>query len=320
LCVFKLLCNITLIILGEYFMARLSLAELKAQFASEKEGGGGNSTDWKNYYAFWKMELDTTAIVRFLPDLDQDNPLGWYTENITHTLMINGKKKIVPCLQMYGESCPCCELSQKYYKEEGDNSANGKKYWKKKEILAQVHVVSSPFEIEDNGNPAKLIQLGPKIFKTVKTAITSGDIENDPDSFKGGYDFRIRKTKQGEYADYSTSSFAPKQSDVPEDVIAKLDLFNLNENRCKQISRDVMEALILADQTGASYKDEDGTLPSSTPAPAAAPAPAATPAATPAVNEVTQPVDTPAPAASKGNAILDQIRARAAAAAAAAAS
>jgi len=301
-------------------MARLSLAELRAQFENEKnkeETGGGDSGGWKDFYPFWKMEPNQMAVVRFLPDADQDNPTGFYVENLTHSLIVNGKKRVVPCLTMYGESCPCCEKSQHYYNVE-KNEALGKKFWKKKEFLTSVKVQTSPFEFDNGTNLAKLAQIGPKIFNVIKTAIASGDIENDPDSFKGGYDFRIRKAKTGEFADYSTSNFSPKQTDISEEDISKITLFNLKDRRTKYMDRATMEALILASETGAQYNDDQGSgdaAPTGTGT--STPAGSSTPS-TPSTPDVAsqQPADASPAAGGKATSILEQIRARAAAQAA----
>lgn len=233
------------------------LDQLKAIFTQKQSTFENGNSNWEKFYPFWKMQIGEQAIVRFLPDLDQDNPLGFMVENLTHTLVINGQKKTIPCLSMFGESCPCCELSRKYYDENNDEL--GKKYYKKKEYIGQVVVVQSPFEYKQEENPVKLIQLGAKIFKLIQAAFASGDLEEVPYEFKGGYDFRIIKSQQGKWASYDLSKFAPKQSDVSEEVLANIDLYNLADFRTKPISREAMETMILADQTGRNYEDTDAT-------------------------------------------------------------
>jgi hypothetical protein len=39
------------------------------------------------------MNFDETAEVRFLPDLDAENPFGFVVQNIYHVLEINGKTR-----------------------------------------------------------------------------------------------------------------------------------------------------------------------------------------------------------------------------------
>ena len=282
-----------------------SLEALKASF-TQKTGGGDPS--WKLFYPFWKMEEGSTAVVRFLPDLDEENSLGFLVENLNHELVVNGEKKKVPCLSMYGESCPICELSRKYYDEE--NEAMGKKYYKKRGYIGQVIVIESPIE-HDQSQLVKLIEFGPKIFKIIQAAFQSGDLEEAPFELKGGYNFRIKKTKSGQYADYGTSSFAPKQTDLDDSIIERIDLYDLKTFRTKQMDRATLEAMLIADQTGKAFKAEDEEEEAT---PAASPVMAAV-----AAVKTEEPVATPEPApaaepAKSTSSVLEQLRARAKAA------
>jgi hypothetical protein len=288
------------------------LAALKSAFAAKASGTSTNA-DWKKFYPFWKMANDTTAIVRFLPDLDEDNPMGFLVEHKTHELNINGERKTVPCLSMYGESCPICELSRKHYDEK--NELLGKKYYRKLSYLGQVIVIESPIE-HDQNQIVKLIDIGPKIFKLIQAAFQSGDLEVEPYALKGGYNFRIKKTKNGEYSNYDISSFSPKQTDVEDDLIEKLELFNLNDQRTRHISRAEMEALLIADQTGGTVaaSTQTAAVSSSTPSPAA---PIATPASPEPVAATSVPEEVVTPEAPKGSSVIEELRARAKAKAAA---
>lgn len=302
------------------------LDALKAAFApkEKKEGGGGTFT---KFYNFWKMADGEMAAVRFVKDANPDNPRQFLVENLTHSLMINGKKRVVACLSMYDEPCPICELSRDYYAQgaaagetkdaPGPLMALGKKYYRKKEYLGQVVVQQSPIEYEKNdGHEMEMpISIGPQIFKLIQTAFASGDLDEIPFELKGGYDFRIRKTMQGQNANYSTSSFAGKQSDLSDDTIAKLNPYDLNTLRNRKTDRATMEAMLLAERTGQPLQ-----LPGKTAEPAGdddslnftskAVAQAVTESAE-AQDEA--PASTGEAAPSKVNDVLAQIRARAAA-------
>jgi len=288
-------------------MAKKSLADLASAFASKTSGGDGNQT-WKLFFNFWKAPVDSVSTVRFLPDADEENPMGFLVENLAHELTINGKREKVPCLKMYNEDCPICALSQKYYDEKSPehNEQLGKKYYRKKSYIGQVLVVDTPIE-HDQEQLVKLIEFGPKIFKQIQASFSSGDLEEAPFELKGGYNFRIKKSKSGEYADYGTSSFSPKQSDVADDLIELMQLYDLKEYRTPKVSRDVLEAMLLADQTGGSFsggEKDDDDAPSK---PVAAAKPAAKPAPAPAE-------DTPPPATGeKKLSVVEQLRQRAAA-------
>ena len=297
--------------------AKERLAALASAFTEKNNSANTTTTPiWKKFYQFWKMPDDTTATVRFLPDLDVDsNPLKFLVENLTHELVVNGQKKKVPCLSMYGESCPICEYSQQLYAE--GNEDMGKKYYKKRSYIGQVLVIDSPFEYidEKDENPelVKLIDFGPKVFKCIQTAFKSGDLEDQPHEFKGGYNFRIKKTKAGKWSDYGTSSFAPKQSDLEDDVIevAKSEIKSLSEFREKYVSRASLEAMLLADQTGQAISDSnDSGSGNDTPANEST---QSTKAETPAQEADTQSSGEDSGASNKAKSVLEQLRARAAA-------
>jgi hypothetical protein len=297
-------------------MAKRSLAALTEQFKQKTTEGGGDAT-WKFFFNFWKAPVDSVSVVRFLPDADEENPMGFLVENLSHELVITGKREKVPCLKMYGEDCPICALSAKYYDEKSPehNEQLGKKYYKKKSYIGQVLVLESPVE-HDAARLVKLIDFGPAVFKQIQAAFQSGDLEEAPFELKGGYNFRIKKTTAGEYASYTTSSFSPKQTDVADDIIEKLELFNLADYRTARVSREVLEAMLLADQTGSSY----GTAGSEEKPAAKSVAPAVR-AATATTTVASAPADEPAaePTGEKKLSVVEQLRARAAAAKAAAA-
>jgi hypothetical protein len=248
--------------------AKNKLEALRNSFAKKVSDESSSDQSWKLFYPFWKMPEGATAIVRFLPDLDEDNSLQFLVENLQHELVVNGQRKKIPCLSMHGEDCPICALSRKYYDE--DNKDMGKKYYRKKSYVGQVIVIESPFE-HDQNQLVKLVEFGPQVFKQIEAAFQSGDLEEVPYAFKGGYNFRFRKTKTGSGENsYTTSNFAPKQSDLDDELIESLKLFNLADYRGQKVDAAAMEAMIIADQTGSALATE--TKPKAQASAASAPA------------------------------------------------
>lgn len=297
-----------------------SLADLAAAFSSKTSEGSGNAT-WKLFFPFWKAETDTVSTVRFLPDADAENPMGFLVENLTHSLTINGKRETVACLKMYGEACPICELSARFYDKNSAeyNEELGKQFYRKKSYIGQVLVLETPID-HDANQLVKLIEFGPQVFKQIQAAFQSGDLEEAPYELKGGYNFRFRKTKTGSGQNsYTTSNFAPKQTDVSDDVIATMNLFNLSEYRTAKIDRTAVEAMLVAASTGGTYE-----APAESKAPAAeAKAPLKAAAALASSDGDDDGDDEPsapaaAPAATGGKlSVVEQLRQRAAAAKAA---
>lgn len=283
---------------------RNKLDALKGAFDKKGGGGSGGDQSWKLFYSFWKMPEDATATFRFLPDQDEDNSLQFLVEKLEHELIINGEKKRIPCATMFGEECPICALSRSFY--DAEDEVNGKKFYRKKSYIGQGIVVDSPIE-HDQNQLVKLIEFGPALFKQMQAAFKSGDLEEVPYDLNNGYNFRIKKTKNGQYASYTTSSFSPKPSALDDDVIAKINLFNLSDFRGQKMDRAVMEALLLAAQTGQAYSE--GSDDTTQAAPPAEPAPQA--------ESAPAPTAAPAPEAqsTKTSSVLEQLRERAKAAA-----
>jgi hypothetical protein len=227
----------------------MDIQALRAAFAPKEKTNFSNK-----YYPFWKMNIGETATIRFLPDADTKNPYGFITENMTHTLYVNGQKKIVPCMEMYGDECPVCAHSRQLY--DAKDELNGKRYYRKKEYLAQVLVINSPFEFDIGENPVKIVSLGPKLFKIIQAQFMSGDLDEVPCDLNLGYDFRINKSQQGDYADYTLSNFARKSTPVDPEIRPLLQLSNLSDQRTAAISREALNALLMADLTGGGAPEE----------------------------------------------------------------
>jgi hypothetical protein len=187
---------------------------------------------------------------------------------------------------MYGDDCPICKLSQEYYKAKDD--VNGKKYWKKKQYMAQVLVVEDPLEAdattgENHEGKVRLISLGFQIYNIIKEAFKSDELEVAPFSYEGGYDFIIKKSEQGQYASYAVGTkFMNKQRDLSDEEIGVVEegLIDLSTVLPKHPGVEKVEAMLQADLNGEDYSEGDSddggfTQKSAKPTPRPAPKPAA---------------------------------------------
>jgi hypothetical protein len=233
----------------------LSLDALKQQFADQDNKSNFSQT-FSEWYPFWKMDFDQEATVRFLPDADP-SAAHFLVEKFMHKLEITtggqAQQRNIPCLSMYGKACPVCKAAKKFYDE--DDETNGSRFYKKRSYLGQVIVVDSPFDYEDMEAQPKLISLNPKIYGTIKAGIMSGDVEALPTDYDVGYNFRIRKTRSGKWADYSTSAFAPRGSAVDKDFLSTLKLNNLKDRLPKEPSLDYVQAALTSALTGEEFVD-----------------------------------------------------------------
>lgn len=230
---------------------------LRAVFKTpERSSGAGN------YYPFFLMKDGEQARVRFLPDKNEENPMGFLVEKVQHNLEINGERKTTPCLSMYDEDCPICAVSQQYYKS-GDE-ANGKKYWKKRQHVAQVIVIEDPLPAdattgETHEGKVRFITIGFQLFNIIKAAFESGDLDEVPFAFDGGYDFVIKKTAQGQYSSYALgSNFVRKATTLDEDTIAMVEdsIVDLATLLPANPGTDKINAMLNAALTGGDVEEE----------------------------------------------------------------
>lgn len=233
-----------------------TLEQLKAAFKTPEKDDKGSLPN--NYYPFWNAQIGESVVVRFLPDKNQDNPRGFLVEKLMHTLVINGEKKSVPCLKMYNEDCPVCKVSAQYYKN--NDKINGKKFWRKKQHIAQALIVADPLPPneqtkETHEGKVRYLALGFQLYNIIKEAFEGGVLDEIPYAYKGGTNFIIKKSKQGEYSTYSVGSrFDRASTDLTDDEIAMVQdhLIDLSTLLPKHPGTEKVNALLEAALSGES--------------------------------------------------------------------
>lgn len=278
----------------------LTLEQLQGAF-KKADNSGSNLPN--NYYPFWRMNDGESATVRFLPDANKDNPFGFMVEKHMHTLEINGENKSVPCLKMYDEDCPICKVSSEYYKK--DDKVNGKKYWKKRQYITQALIIEDPLPADDtteetHEGKVRFLTLGYQIYNVIKAAFEDGELDEVPFAYKGGCDFIIKKTKQGDYSTYAVGSrFARKSSNLTEEqlVVVEDNLGDLSDLLPKNPGLDKVQGMLEASLTGGAF---DGDTPAAT----------TTAEATSTTTTESKEEETESAGSDEADAILEQIRAR----------
>ena len=249
-----------------------SLAEIRAKLqaqdtrSSGKSSGGGDNA----IYAHWNIDEGATARIRFLPDADPKNTFFWVERNMINLEFagIKGQtdsKKTtvqVPCVEMWGESCPILAEVRTWFKD-ASLEEMGRKYWKKKSYLFQGFVRENPLKDDKTPeNPIRRFIISPQIFNLVKSALMDPELENLPTDYAGGLDFTATKTSKGGYADYSTSKWSRKESALTVDeaeAIEKHGLYNLADflpKRPNEAELKIMKEMFEASVDGQPY-DED---------------------------------------------------------------
>ena len=306
-----------------------SLAEIRAKLQSMESKSKGNSQAQSDnaIYPFWNIDEGTSTLLRFLPDSDPNNTFFWVERQmirLTFPGIVGGDQKPttvqVPCMEMFGDTCPVLTEVRPWFKDPSLEDM-GRKYWKKRSYIFQGFVNENPLDETAPENPIRRFVIGPQIFNIIKSALMDPEMENLPTDYVAGTDFRLSKTTKGQYADYSTSKWARKESALTEDNLAAIDthgLHNLNDFLPAKPTAEGVQAIAEMFQAsvdgelydpakwGAFYKPyglDVGTQTQATVAPAQtvqatateSVAPVTAPA--PAVAETTAPaVETPAPA------------------------
>ena len=323
-----------------------SLAEIRARLAAADNKQGNQSSGGDGaIYPHWNMNEGDSAVLRFLPDMDTTNTFFWI-ERAMIKLPFNGikgqmdSKSVqvqVPCVEMWGETCPILTEVRPWFKDKSLEDM-GRKYWKKRSYVMQGFVRENPISDDKSEKAIRRFIIGPQIFQIIKSALMDPELEELPTDYERGLDFRISKTSKGGYADYSTSKWARKETALTAEEATSIEsqgLYNLGDFLPKKPTEEdlkVMKEMFEASVDGQAYdidrwgsyfrpagvQKPEGSPAAVTTAPVAvsapvmetAPAPVATPeemGATP-----TAPIATPAaaPQTQKAEDILAMIRSR----------
>jgi hypothetical protein len=273
-----------------------TLADIRAKLQAQENRKGGQSTGGDNaIYPHWNIAEGSTAKIRFLPDGNSKNDFFW-VERLMIRLPFAGIKGQadskpvivqVPCVEMYGDACPVLAEVRTWFKD-ASLEEMGRKYWKKKSYLFQGFVRENPLgDDKTPENPIRRFVISPQIFNLVRNALLDPDMESMPTDYEGGLDFTVKKTSKGGYADYSTSTWARKETALTSEEQAAVDthgLYNLSDFLPKKptdvelkVIKEMFEASVDGqaydpERWGAYYKPAGFTGGNNAPAAAAAPA------------------------------------------------
>ena len=223
-----------------------SLAEIRAKLKSQEVNRSTSSTGGDNaIYPHWNIAEGSEAVIRFLPDKDTTNTFFWTERNMIKLPFAGIKGQTdsrpvqvqVPCMEMYGKTCPVLTEVRPWFKDKSMEDM-GRKYWKKKSYIFQGFVTTNPLaEDTTPENPIRRFIIGPQIFNIIRSALLDPEMEEMPTDYVKGVDFRINKTTKGGYADYSTSKWSRRERALDEAERAAVEthgLHNLGDFRPKE--------------------------------------------------------------------------------------
>ena len=219
-----------------------SLAEIRAKLKEqETRSTGGERTGGDNsIYPFWNLKEGSESTVRFLPDGNSDNTFFWVERAMIKLPFAGVKgesesKQVtvnVPCMEMYGETCPILAEVRGWFKDPSLED-QGRKYWKKRSYIFQGFVVDDGLKEDSKPeNPVRRFIIGPQIFQLIRGALLDPEMEDLPTDLVNGVDFKLIKTSKGGYADYSTSKWSRKTrplNDGEQDALKAHGLYDLKD-------------------------------------------------------------------------------------------
>ena len=248
-----------------------TLAEIRAKLKEAESRSSGERTGGDNsIYPFWNLKEGQEATLRFLPDGNENNTFFWAERAMIKLPFagIKGESESkpvtvqVPCMEMYGESCPILAEVRGWFKDPALEDM-GRKYWKKRSYIFQGFVVEDGLKEEKKPeNPIRRFIIGPQIFTLIRSALVDPELEDLPTDYVHGLDFRMKKGTKGGYADYSTSSWARRErplDDAEQAAVKAHGLFNLTDflpKKPTEVELKVMKEMFEASVDGEPYDME----------------------------------------------------------------
>jgi hypothetical protein len=247
-----------------------TLAEIRAKLQESQNKGPAASGGGDNgIYPHWNMSEGKEAVVRFLPDGNQNNTFFWVERAMIKLPFAGIKGETdsrpvqvqVPCVEMYndGTACPILSEVRGWFKDKSLEEM-GRKYWKKRSYLFQGFVIEDPIKEDATPeNPIRRFIIGPQIYQIIRSALMDPELEELPTDFLRGVDFRIAKTSKGGFADYSTSKWSRRERALTDQEKAAIEthgLFDLSSFLPKKptdVELKVMKEMFEASVDGEAY-------------------------------------------------------------------
>lgn len=238
------------------------LAKLRSQLKEQRantDNKGSGAVD-KRYFRFYEAKPGQTSTLRFIDDHpDAKNSFFWEEKQMFRWKFPDPDKPgemmnvTMPCRNMYvPRTCSISQAISKVY----DTNPAAKGMWVNKSYLFEGFVRKTDLEETDiPENPLRLFDMSKNIYGLIYNAITDeGDetaLPTWPTNEKGGLNFIVSTTSQGEHNNYSTSKFSSKTTDLTDDelaAIAQYGRYNLKTLLPAQPSDDAFEVQALIGQ------------------------------------------------------------------------
>ena len=229
-----------------------TLAEIRAKLKEQETRSSGNTGGGDNaIYPFWNIKEGETATLRFLPDGDDSNTFFWQ-ERLLIKLPFAGIKGVtdsrpvqvqVPCMEMYGETCPVLSEVRGWFKDKSLEDM-GRKYWKKRSYVFQGFVTDNPLKEDTTPeNPVRRFIIGPQIFQIIKGALMDPDMNELPTDYTQGVDFRAKNLEAFDSLEKNSVDFyATVRSLYIQDRQRKIDNSKVKTDTMDDSDWDALES------------------------------------------------------------------------------
>lgn len=203
----------------------------------------------------WKLAPGTSMVVRFLANKDPDelfyaqlNEMSLPFGGIINSPEDDTREDVTvkfPALTTWGlEDAILKDQKKNWDFAKGSPQHDlARAYYFKKFYYMQGIIMSSPLvEQNEPTNPIRPFRMGPQLFDTLKGGLNDS-MEYSPFGDLHGRDFTIRKTLQGQFGNYSTSSWSFKERpycSTEQNAIEKYGLADLAELIGPEPDQDVI--------------------------------------------------------------------------------
>ena len=194
-------------------MQNINIADLRAKLNELKSGNTNRNFDFlEKFYnpPDWNDTLVARSTIRLLPGKKTesgDNEL-FFTETLLHK--INGKN--YHCPRKTGQGCPVCEYNRALWATEKVENIEIARDLKAKKrfymnVIARERTVvnkkTGENEVRINDGPL-IYSCGVKVFEKILKFMVDEEYGDLTDLYEG-YDFQVRKEKQGDWPNYDDS-------------------------------------------------------------------------------------------------------------------
>ena len=194
-------------------MQNLNITELRAKLNELKGGGANRNFDFlEKFYnpPDWNDTLPSRSTIRVLPGPTNESGENeiWFSETALHK--INGKN--YHCPKKINKPCPICEYYGALWStEKPENIEIAREIKPKKRfymnVIARERVVpnkeTGENDVRKNDGPL-IYSCGVKVFEKILKFMVDEEY-GDITELLNGYDFQVRKERQGEWPNYDDS-------------------------------------------------------------------------------------------------------------------